>query len=316
MDTKAFLKGILPVPAKPKTQQLANNQNIETSSQETNCHTSKTRNVKSEPPEKSDIATESESVHDSIKEEPPEFENEDEEYSSDSFMGRDRLEEPNSLKVKIEPRNDENSERKSLKRSPNKKVKTSYDEKSLPAPPPPPRLSSRITSGQEALEDIDSEEDEKKDVLEDIYSDDDADVLDTENIDSDEDNLSLSDDEGSPPKQSRLASPGPPKAGRSNQGLPKAPPPPKLSNSVREEEKSEEIESDPVILQRRQKQIDYGKNNLHYDNFIQKVPKNRRHRRDPRTPDKYLKYSRRQWDGLVRAWKKQVHDWNNSQPGG
>ena len=317
MDTKAFLKGILPVPAKPRTQQSANNRNIDNSSQETNCHSSKTSNVKSEPSEKSDFSTESNSVNDSIKEEPPEFDNE-EEYSSESFKNREQLKEPNSksVEVKIEPQNEDNFERESLKRSPNKNVKTSNDERSLPAPPPPPRLSSRTTSSQEALEDIDSEEDEKEDVLENIYSDDDDDVLDTENIDSDEDNLSLSDDEGSPPKQSRLVSPGPPKASRSNQGFPKAPPPPKLSNSEKEGEMSEEMESDPVILQRRQKQIDYGKNNLHYDNFIQKVPKNRRHRRDPRTPDKYQKYSRRQWDGLVRAWKKQVHDWNNSQPGG
>ena len=303
MDTKAFLKGILPVPAKPKTQKLANNRIVENSSQKTNCHSSETRAVKSEPPEESDFSSESRSVNDSIKEEPPELENEDEHSKS--------------LEVKIEPNNDETSERESLQRSPNKKIKTSIDEKSLPAPPPPPRLSSKIASGQEALEDIESEEDEKKDLLENIDSDDnDEDVLDTENIDSDEDNLSHSDDEGSPPKQRRFASPGPPKAGRPNQGLPKAPPPPKLSNSEKEEERSEEIESDPVILQRRQKQIDYGKNTLSYDNFIQTVPKNRRHRRDPRTPDKYQKYSRRQWDGLVKAWKKQVHDWNNSQPGG
>lgn len=33
-----------------------------------------------------------------------------------------------------------------------------------------------------------------------------------------------------------------------------------------------ELETDPAILQRRQKQIDYGKNTVGYANFTQQVP--------------------------------------------
>lgn len=46
------------------------------------------------------------------------------------------------------------------------------------------------------------------------------------------------------------------------------------------------------------------------DNYIQKVPKDNRPFFLPRTPNKLVKYSRRQWDGLIKAWKLQIHAWN------
>jgi len=74
--------------------------------------------------------------------------------------------------------------------------------------------------------------------------------------------------------------------------------------------KPKEKEFDADVLARRQKQIDYGKNGVAYDNYVNKVPKDKRSFNLPRTPDKNVKYSRRQWDGLIKAWKLQIHSWN------
>ncbi|GAB0095085.1 Histone RNA hairpin-binding protein [Sergentomyia squamirostris] len=68
-----------------------------------------------------------------------------------------------------------------------------------------------------------------------------------------------------------------------------------------------EYEKDPEILNRRQKQIDFGKNTIGYDNYINQVPKEERKTTDPRTPQKNIKYSRRAWDGLIKQWRKQLH---------
>lgn len=71
-----------------------------------------------------------------------------------------------------------------------------------------------------------------------------------------------------------------------------------------------ELETDLGVLERRQKQIDYGKNTIGYDNYTQAVPKDERKVDHPRTPPKHLKYSRRAWDGLVRQWRIQLHKYD------
>jgi len=70
------------------------------------------------------------------------------------------------------------------------------------------------------------------------------------------------------------------------------------------------VETDPVRLRQRQKQIDYGKNTRGYERYMELVPKHRRRRSDPRTPDKHQKYSKRAWDGLVRKWRRDLHRWD------
>lgn len=71
--------------------------------------------------------------------------------------------------------------------------------------------------------------------------------------------------------------------------------------------KPTQYEKDSAILERRQKQIDYGKNTLGYENYLQQVPREQRTNDHPKTPPKHIKYSRRAWDGVVKVWRKQLH---------
>ncbi|KAF2069302.1 hypothetical protein CYY_009383 [Polysphondylium violaceum] len=69
-------------------------------------------------------------------------------------------------------------------------------------------------------------------------------------------------------------------------------------------------ESDPVKLKARQKQIDYGKNTIGYDNYTSQVPKHTRAKEHPKTPDRNQKCSRRSWLGQIKKWRRELHKYD------
>jgi len=70
-----------------------------------------------------------------------------------------------------------------------------------------------------------------------------------------------------------------------------------------------ERETDEKTLQRRQKQLDYGKVTVDYEEYLNEIPREERKIFHPRTPDKYQKASRRHFDSQIKNWKKSIHSW-------
>ncbi|XP_038070724.1 uncharacterized protein LOC119739750 [Patiria miniata] len=72
-----------------------------------------------------------------------------------------------------------------------------------------------------------------------------------------------------------------------------------------------EYETDETVIVRRQKQIELGKNTLGYDHYLRQIPKYKRVKNEHIvTPNKFLKCSRRAWDGLIRQWRVKLHEYD------
>jgi len=67
-------------------------------------------------------------------------------------------------------------------------------------------------------------------------------------------------------------------------------------------------------LEQRQKQVDYGHQTLGYLRYRLLVPKDKRSRDDPRTPKKSQACSKRSWDGQIKKWRRDLHQWDPEDP--
>ncbi|KAL5036621.1 hypothetical protein BDV3_005807 [Batrachochytrium dendrobatidis] len=83
-----------------------------------------------------------------------------------------------------------------------------------------------------------------------------------------------------------------------------------LTQSSRTSSLPNEPSSEERRLEQRQKQIDYGKNTVGYRRYLECVPKNKRQRGDPETPERHSKCSKRAWDAHVRSWRRRLHQYD------
>jgi hypothetical protein len=72
-------------------------------------------------------------------------------------------------------------------------------------------------------------------------------------------------------------------------------------------------ETDPHRIAQRLKQIKLGKNTLGYQTYLDTVPKDKREKKNPRhpnTPNVHRVCSKRQFDGLLKSWRRALHTWD------
>ncbi|CEG01108.1 Histone RNA stem-loop-binding protein SLBP1/SLBP2 [Ostreococcus tauri] len=70
------------------------------------------------------------------------------------------------------------------------------------------------------------------------------------------------------------------------------------------------LETDSHKLKQRQRQIDYGKNTLGYARYVELVKKSERKSCHAWTPDIHAALSKRAFDGVVRKWRRLLHEYD------
>lgn len=70
-----------------------------------------------------------------------------------------------------------------------------------------------------------------------------------------------------------------------------------------------------TVLDRRTKEIERAKEKSVYARYLSEVPRHLRVKGvHPRTPNKYINFSRRSWDVQIRSWKRSLYDWAGEEP--
>ncbi|KAI6236634.1 SLBP-RNA-bind domain-containing protein [Aphelenchoides besseyi] len=67
--------------------------------------------------------------------------------------------------------------------------------------------------------------------------------------------------------------------------------------------------SDEATLKRRTKEIELAKTQPIYVRYGNEVARSARLKAHPKTPNKYLNLSRRNWDAQMRKWKRSLYEW-------
>jgi hypothetical protein len=75
------------------------------------------------------------------------------------------------------------------------------------------------------------------------------------------------------------------------------------------------VETDPRRIAQREKQISFGKNTIGYTRYCELVPRHARKPSDPSTPRANVKKSKRAFAGEIKAWRRQLHEYDQDDDG-
>ncbi|KAJ1456837.1 histone RNA hairpin-binding protein, partial [Pelagophyceae sp. CCMP2097] len=73
-------------------------------------------------------------------------------------------------------------------------------------------------------------------------------------------------------------------------------------------------ETDAHLISQRKKVLLYDLNSPSYDRYVRTVPKHKRRRGDPVTPDVTIKTSTREFNQMVAQWRQQLVEWESPTP--